>query len=172
MVDLFSILKNNNCIDIIVRTGGIVTLTVTGEYDGQRFDKPLAFSDFVFIDDFPVLMDTIDEFSSSSKTRIFTHFRIEHEGELHWAYMCCSRTAPNRFSGILLDVYEYMDSIPNDSVISEFEKRQNNKITPLNVKSTSLLDICGADYLNRIQKPFMSDPEIYSAIIDENDNII
>ena len=51
MVDLFSFLKKYNCIDIIVRTLGSVTLSVSGEYDGETFPKQLAFSDFVYIDD-------------------------------------------------------------------------------------------------------------------------
>lgn len=172
MFDLFSVLKKYNCVDIVVRTAGSVTLTIMGEYDGESFGKPLAFSDFVYIDDFPTLMNTINEFANSTKSRMFTHFRIEHDGELHWAYMCCGKTAPGRFSGILLDVYEYIDCIPNDSVIREFEKRQGNKISALNNNSASLLEICGKDYLKRIQSPFTSDPELYTAILDENGNVI
>lgn len=172
MFDLFSVLKKYNCIDIIVRTAGSVTLTVTGDYDGESFSKPLAFSDFVYIDDFPPLMDKINEFTDSSQSRMFTHFRIEHDGELHWTYMCCSKTAPGRFSGILLDVYEYIDSVPNDSVIREFEKRQGAKISALNNNSASLLEICGKDYLKRIQAPFSSDPKLYTAILDEKGEVI
>ena len=172
MVDLFSFLKKYNCIDIIVRTLGSVTLSVSGEYDGETFPKQLAFSDFVYIDDFPPLMDSINEFTNSSRNRMFLHFRIEHDGELHWAYMCCNKSAPNRFTGVLLDVYEYLDFIPNDSVISEFEKKQGTKISPLNKNSASLIDICGKDYLKRIQSPFSSDPRLYSAILDESGNVI
>ncbi|MBQ9483643.1 MAG: GGDEF domain-containing protein [Ruminiclostridium sp.] len=172
MFDLFSVLKKYNCIDIIVRTSGSVTLAITGEYDGVRYDKPLAFSDFVFMDDFPPLMDTINEFASSSRTRLFTHFRIEHDGQLHWAYMCCSKSSFDRFSGILLDVYEYIDCIPNDSVISEFERKQGKKISALNNNTASLLEICGKDYLKRIQNPFTSDPKLYTAILDENGDVI
>ena len=172
MFDLFSVLKKYNCLDIIVRTVGGVTLTISGEYDGENFGKPLAFSDFVYIDDFPPLMDTINEFANSGKSRMFTHFRMEHDGELHWAYMCCSKSAPGRFSGILLDVYEYIDCIPNDSVISEFEKRQGTKISALNNNTASLLEICGKDYLKRIQNPFTSDPKLYTAILDEEGSVI
>jgi diguanylate cyclase (GGDEF)-like protein len=172
MFDLFSVLKKYNCIDIIVRTSGSVTLTIVGEYDGENFGKPLAFSDFVYMDDFPPLMDTINEFASSARNRLFTHFRIEHDGELHWAYMCCSKSSQDRFSGILLDVYEYIDCIPNDSVISEFEKRQGSKISALNNNTASLLEICGKDYLKRIQSPFTSDPKLYTAILDENSEVI
>lgn len=172
MFDLFSLLKKFNCIDIIVRTAGSVTLTVAGEYDGEVCGKTLAFSDFVYIDDFPPLMDAINEFAHGSKDRMHTHFRIEHDGELHWAYMACRKTDRRSFDGILLDVYEYIDSIPNDSVINEFEKRQGNKISPLNNNSASLLEICGKDYLRRIQSPFLSDERLFSAILDENGNVI
>lgn len=172
MLDLFSILKKYNCIDIIVKTEGSVTLTVTGEYDGETYEKALAFSDFVYIDDFPPLMDTINEFAQSVHDRIYTHFRIEHDGELHWAYMSCYKAANGVLSGILLDVYEYIDSIPNDSVISEFEKRQSSKISVLNNNAASLLEICGKDYLRRIQSPFSSDDRLVSAILDQNGNVI
>lgn len=172
MVDLFSFLKKYNCIDIIVRISGSFTLTVSGEYNGETFPQQLAFSDFVYIDDFPHLMDTINEFANSSRNRMFTHFRIGHESELHWAYMCCCKSAPNRFTGILLDVYEYIEYIPNDSVISEYEKKLGTKITPLNNNSASLLDICGKEYLKRIQTPFSADPRLYSAILDQNGNVI
>ena len=172
MFDLFSLLKKYNCIDIIVRTAGSVTLTVTGEYEGVSFGKPLAFSDFVYIDDFPPLMDTINEFANGKVSRMHTHFRMEHDGQLHWAYMCVSKTSPGRFTGILLDVYEYIDCIPNDSVISEFEKRQGMKISALNNNTASLLEICGKDYLRRIQSPFTSDPKLYTAILDENGAVI
>ncbi|MBR5090365.1 MAG: GGDEF domain-containing protein [Ruminiclostridium sp.] len=172
MSELFSVLKKFNCIDIIVRTAGIVTLTVSGEYNGESYNKQYAFSDFVYIDDFPVLMNTINEFANSTKNRMFTHFRMEHDGELHWAYMCCSKTAPGRYNGILLDVYEYIDCIPNDSVISEFEKKQGMKISALNNNAASLLEICGRDYLKRIQSPFSSDPKLYTAILDEEGKVI
>ena len=172
MFDLFSLLKQYNCIDIIVKTAGSITLTVVGEYDGTTYGKPLAFSDFVYIDDFPPLMDTINEYAHGSAERMHTHFRIEHEGELHWAYMSCCKVDQGKFSGILLDVYEYIDSIPNDSVISEFEKRQGNKISPLNNNSASLLEICGKDYLRRIQNPFSSDPRLYTAILDKDGSVI
>ena len=172
MFDLFSLLKKYNCIDITVKTAGSVTLTVAGEYDGESYGKALAFSDFVYIDDFPPLMDTINEFAHGYRDRMYTHFRIENEGELHWAYMACRKTGQKTFSGILLDVYEYIDSVPNDSVINEFEKRQGNKISPLNNNSASLLEICGKDYLRRIQSPFLSDDRLVSAILDEKGNVI
>ena len=172
MFDLFSVLKKYNCLDITVRVFGNATLTINGEYDGKFYGSSIAFSDFVYIDDFPILMDTISEFVNSANTRIHTHFRIEHDGELHWAYMSCRKTDPDTFAGILLDVYEYIDCIPDDSVISAFEKRQEHKISVLNNNSASLLEICGKDYLNRIQKPFLSDERLYSAILDESGNVI
>ena len=101
MFDLFSLLKQYNCIDIIVKTAGSITLTVVGEYDGTTYGKSLAFSDFVYIDDFPPLMDTINEYAHGSAERMHTHFRIEHDGELHWAYMSCCKVDQGKFSGIL-----------------------------------------------------------------------
>lgn len=172
MLDLFSVLKKYNCLDITVRVFGNVMLTITGDYDGKYYGRSIAFSDFVYIDDFPILMDTISEFMNGTNSRLHTHFRIEHEGELHWAYMSCRKTDPDTFAGILLDVYEYIDCIPDDSVISAFEKRQEHKISALNNNSASLLEICGKDYLNRIQKPFLSDERLYSAILDENGSVI
>lgn len=172
MFDLFTVLKKYNCLDITVRVFGNVTLTITGDYDGKYYGKSLEFSDFVYIDDFPILMDTISEFMNGVNTRMHTHFRIEHDGELHWAYMSCRKTDPDTFAGMLLDVYEYIDCIPDDSVISAFEKRQEHKISALNNNSASLLEICGKDYLNRIQKPFLSNEGLYTAILDENGNVI
>ncbi len=170
---LFDILKKYNCLDICVRIAGSVTLTVVGEYDGATYSKSLPFSDFVYIDDFPTLMDTIAEFTTGTSDRLYTHFRMEHDGDLHWAYMCCHKTSDfTRFDGVILDVYEYVDSIPNDSVISEFERKRGSKISALNNNSASLLEICGMDYLLRIQKPFASDPKLYTAILDENGALV
>ncbi len=173
MSNLFDILKKYNCLDICVRISGSVTLTVVGDYDGETYTKPLPFSDFVYIDDFPPLMDAVAEFANGSNDRLYTHFRMEHDGALHWAYLCCHKTAEfGRFDGVILDVYEYVDSIPNDSVISEFERKRGSKITGLNNNSASLLEICGMDYLLRIQKPFAENPKLYTAIIDENEKLI
>ena len=173
MFDLFSIFKKYNCLDIAVHISGSVTLSIVGDYDGRNYSKPLPFSDFVYIDDFPTIMNKIADFDNSTDERLFTHFRIEHDGELHWAYLCCHKTdEENCFSGVLLDVYEYMDRIPNDTVISEFEKRQERKISSLNNNTTSIVDICGMDYLMRVQKPFAENPLLYTAILDENGAVV
>ena len=170
---LFNILKKYNCIDISVRVSGSMTLSVIGNYGGETYPKPLPFSDFVYIDDFPMLMDNIAEFVNGANDRLYTHFRMENDGQLHWAYLCCRKTENfDRFAGVLLDVYEYIDCIPNDSVISAFEKRQDGKISALNNNSASLLEICGMDYLLRVQKPFAEDRNIYTAILDENEKLI
>ena len=88
MFDLFSVLKKYNCLDVCVRISGSVALSVTGEYGGEYFTGSLPISEFVYIDDFPVLMDTLAEFANGNKDRMYSHFRIEHDGELHWAYLC------------------------------------------------------------------------------------
>lgn len=169
MFDLFSIFKKYNCLDICIHVSGSVTLSIIGDYDGRTYAKPLPFSDFVYIDDFPAIMNKIADFANSSDERLFTHFRMEHDGELHWAYLCCHKTGEDdRFDGVLLDVYEYMDRIPNDNVIREFEKRQDRKISSLNNNSASIVEICGMDYLLRIQKPFADDRRLYTAILNEN----
>ena len=169
MFDLFSIFKKYNCLDICVRISGSVTLSVIGDYDGRTYAKPLPFSDFVYIDDFPAIMNKIADFANSTDERLYAHFRMEHEGELHWAYLYCHKTnEEDRFNGILLDVYEYMDRIPQDNVIKEFEKRQDRKISSLKDNSASIVEICGMDYLLRIQKPFSDDKRLYTAILNEN----
>ena len=169
MFDLFSILKKYNCLDICVRVSGSVTLSIIGDYDGRTYVKPLPFSDFVYIDDFPAIMNKIADFANSTDERLYTHFRMEHDGELHWAYLCCHKTSEEeRFDGVLLDVYEYMDHIPDDNVIKEYENRQTRKITTVNNNSASLTEICGEDYLLRIQKPFAEDKHLYTAILNEN----
>ncbi len=173
MFDLFSVLKKYNCLDVCVRVSGSVSLSVTGEYGGEYFTGSLPISDFVYIDDFPTLMDTLAEFANSSQDRMYSHFRIEHEGELHWAYMCLRKDGnADRFTGTLLDVYEYIDCLPNDSVISQFEKKRESTITGLNSNTASLLEICGEKYLLRIQKPFAENKKLFTAILDENGEII
>lgn len=172
MNDLFALLKKYNCIDIRIRVIGSITMEVVGEYDdGEVFLKPFPFSDFVYIDDFPTLMDALNEFALSNKSRMYTHFRLEFENELHWAYMCCSKE-DDCFKGVLLDVYEYLDCIPNDSVINEFEQRQGMKISELNKNGASLEEICGAGYLAKVQKPFLDDKSIVSVIFDDDRRII
>ncbi len=173
MFSLFDILKKYNCLDICVSIAGSVTLSVIGEYDGESFSGALPFSDFVYIDDFPLFMDTLAEFANGNNDRMHTHFRIEHDGELHWAYMNLRKNGdPEKFCGTLLDVYEYIECIPNDSVISQFEKRRKSKISGLNSNTATLLEICGEKYLLRIQKPFAENSKLCTAILDENEQLI
>lgn len=172
MNELFALLKKYNCIDIRVRTVGSITMQIVGNYDdGEVLLRAYPFSDFVYIDDFPTLMDTLNEFALSGKSRMYTHFRLEFENELHWAYMCCSKN-DDCFDGVLLDVYEYLDCVPNDSVINEFEQRQGMKISELNNNGATLEEICGKSYLMKVQKPFLNDKNIVSAIFDDKNRLI
>ncbi len=153
-------------------TGSFV-LHVKGNYDEvEEFNRVFPFSEFVYIDDFPALMDTFNEFTSGNKLRMYTHFRLEFEGELHWAYLCCEKDLNcAAFDGVLMDVYEYLESVPNDTVIAEFENRQGRKISALNRNSATLEEICGKEYLEKIQQPFY-EMGVDSAIYDDKDGLI
>lgn len=173
MNSLSALLKKYNCIDIHIDIIGSVTLNVIGNYDGSEIvDKAFPISDFVYIDDFPLLMDRLNEFSASPLTRMYTHFRLELDKELHWAYLCCHKSSRGGFDGVLLDAYEYLDCIPNDNVVAEFEQRQSKKISELNNNSATLEEIVGRDYLIKIQAPFLGDEHISSAILNENGRVI
>ncbi len=170
---LSELLKKYNCIPVQININGSFVLTVKGQYDEQcDFNRIFPFSEFVYIDDFPTLMNTFNDFTSGNKMRMYTHFRMEFAGEFHWAYLCCEKTAAGTvFDGVLMDVYEYLDSVPNDNVIIEFENRQSRKISELNQNGATLEEICGSDYLEKIQLPFF-EIGVDSAIMDEKGNII
>ncbi len=173
MTNLSELLKKYNCIPIQIDTNGGFVLNVKGGYDEDVPERTFLFSKFVYINDFPSLMNTFNDFAAGGKRRLNTHFRMEFEKELHWAYLCCEKSGDNMtYDGVLLDVYEYMDCIPNDNVIREFEQRQSKKISELNKNSASLEEIYGRDYLRRIQLPFSAFGNIASAIFDDNDKLI
>lgn len=173
MNNLSDLLKKYNCIPVQIDINGSFMLHVKGNYDEKtEFNRSFPFSEFVYIDDFPVLMDAFNEFTSGNKVRMYTHFRTEFKGELHWAYLCCEKSqVATIFDGVLMDVYEYLDSVPNDSVISEFENRQGRKISDYNSNGATLEEICGRDYLERIQLPFVN-MGVDSAVFDEKGRLI
>ena len=173
MNNLSELLKKYNCIPVQIDINGSFVLNVRGNYDEPiEFSRLFPFSEFVYIDDFPTLMNTFNDFTAGAKTRMYTHFRMEFEGELHWAYLCCEKSSvPMVFDGVLMDVYEYLDSVPNDSVITEFENRQSRKISDLNCNGATLEEICGKDYLEKIQQPF-AEMGVDSAIFDDKGVLI
>lgn len=173
MNNLSEILKKYNCIPVRVDINGSFILEVKGNYDeNEEFNRTFPFSEFVYVDDFPTLMNTFNDFTSGNKNRMYTHFRLEFGNELHWAYLCCEKSSGGKaFDGVLMDVYEYLECIPNDNVISEFENRQGKKISELNKNGATIEEICGKDYLEKIQIPF-TEMGVDSAIFDEKERII
>ncbi len=173
MKDFSALLKKYNCIWIRIESAGSFTLRVMGNYGVDDFSRePILFSEIVHMEDFPALMNTFNDFSSDSEPRLCTHFRMELESELRWAYLCCEKSGEKGvYNGVLLDVYEYLDCIPNDSVIAEFESRQKRKISDLNSNSAALDEICGAEYLKKAQVPFLK-MGILSSICDERGRLL
>lgn len=174
MNKLSELLKKYNCIPVSIKIKGSFILNINGKYDEpNEIQRVYPFSEFVYIDDFPALMNTFNDFTSGNKTRMYTHFRLEFENQLHWAYLCCEKSEESNtlFNGVLMDVYEYLDCIPNDSVISEFENRQDGKISELNQNGATLEEICGKDYLEKIQLPF-AEMGVDSAIFDDRGKLI
>lgn len=173
MNSLSALLKKYNCIRVEIGISGSLTLRVLGSYDELRSAEPLPLSEIVYIDDFPPLMNAFYDFAASSQTRLNTHFRMEYENELHWAYLCCEKTGKDgSFGGILLDVYEYLDCIPNDSVFGEFEKRQKRKISEINRNGAGLEEILGRDYLSRVLGALTVTGYVDAAFFDENGRLI
>ncbi len=173
MTNLSGLLKKYNCIPIQINTNGGFTLNVKGKYDEEEPERSFLFSEFVYINDIPSLMNTFNDFAAGSKMRLNTHFRMEFEKELHWAYLCCEKSDDDMtFDGVLLDVYEYMDCIPNDNVINDFERRQSKKISELNKNGATLEEIYGCNYLKKIQQPFSDYGNIDSAIFDETGKLV
>ena len=62
--------------------------------------------------------------------------------------------------------------MPDDNVISEFEHRQSTKISVLNNNTASIEEICGREYLVKIQKPFLGESGVYAAIFDEKGHVV
>lgn len=170
---LSELLKKYNCIRVEIGISGSLTLRVLGSYDELTDASPLPLSEIVYIDDFPPLMNAFYDFAASAQTRLNTHFRMEHGNELHWAYLCCEKTgADGSFGGILLDVYEYLDCMPNDSVFSEFEKRQNLKISEMNRNGAGLEEILGRDYIARVLRALTGTGLVDAVIYDEHGRTI
>lgn len=174
MRDLSALLKKYNCIWVRIEIGDRLTLCVKGKYDVEDLPRQsLLLSEIVYADDFPTLMNTLSDFSTNGELRMYTHFRMELGNELHWAYLCCEKSEwdDGGYNGVLLDVYEYLDCIPNDSVISEFESRQKEKIAEHEGDPATLSDICGSEYLRKIQLPFLI-TGVASAIYNERGKLI
>lgn len=173
MNKLSEILKKYNCIPVQIDTKSGFILNVKGNYDEEEPVRSFAFSNFVYTNDIPSLMNTFNDFAIGSKRRLNTHFRMEFEKELHWAYLCCEKSDDAAiYDGVLLDVYEYMECIPNDNVVNEYERRQSRKISELNKNGASLEEIYGFDYLKRIQIPFVQGGIVDSAIFDDNGKVL
>lgn len=173
MTNLSGILKKYNCIPVRIDTKGGFTLNVTGSYDESEFQRTYLFSDFVYTNDIPSLMNCFNDFATGNKMRLNTHFRLEFEKELHWAYLCCEKSDDDMiYDGVLLDVYEYMECIPYDNVVNDYERRQSKKISELNKNGATLEEIYGTDYLLRLLQPFSNCGNIDSAIFDENGKIL
>lgn len=174
MKDLSALLKKYNCIWVRIEIGDRLTLCVKGQYDVRDFPKErIPLSEIVYADDYPALMNALSDFSANGELRMYTHFRMETGSELHWAYLCCEKSerTDGGYNGVLLDVYEYLDCIPNDSVISEFESRRKEKQVEYEGEPATLSDICGMEYLRKIQLPFLI-TGVASAIYDERDKLI
>ncbi len=172
MTNLSEILKKYNCIPVCIDTKGGFILNVKGNYDEEELQRSFLFSDFVYTNDIPSLMNCFNDFATGSKKRLNTHFRMEFEKELHWAYLCCEKTDGNMvYDGVLLDVFEYMECIQYDNVVNDYERRQSKKISELNKNAASLEEIYGVDYLVKLQQPFLK-CGIESAIFDDNGRII
>lgn len=174
MKHLAALLKKYNCIWVRIEIGNRLTLCVKGNYGADKLpSERLLLSEIVYPDDFPALTNTLNDFSTNGELRVFTHFRMEFGGELHWAYLCCEKSGRNEegYSGVLLDVYEYLDCVPQDHVISEFRTRQKEKLTDPDEPPVTLSEICGLDYLRKIQLPFLI-TGIASAIYNDRDKLI
>lgn len=173
MTKLSGILKKYNCIPVRIDTRGGFVLEVKGNYDEDEPERIFLFSDFVYTNDIPSLMNTFNDFATGGRKRLNTHFRMEFEKELHWAYLCCEKSDDSMiYDGVLLDVYEYMECIPNDNVVNDYEKRQSKKISELNKNGATLEEIYGTDYLVKLQQPFFNTGFIDSAIFDENGSML
>lgn len=174
MKHLAALLKKYNCIWVRIEVGNRLTLCVKGNYGADKLPSDrLLLSEIVYADDFPALVNTLNDFSTNGELRVFTHFRMELENELHWAYLCCEKSGQNDggYNGVLLDVYEYLDCVPKDHVISEFQIREKEKLTDPDETPVTLSEICGLEYLRKIQLPFLI-TGVASAIYNDRDRLI
>ncbi len=173
MKNLSAFLKKYNCVWVRINAGGAFTLRIEGNYDGNEYpQETFPLCQIVYVEDFPALMNTFTDYSEGRSSRLYAHFRMELGSELHWAYLCCEKTEEKGvYNGVLLDVYEYLECIPNDGVIAEFESRQKLKISDLNSNGASLEEVCGKDYLLKAQLPFKKTGTA-TAIYDDKGRLI
>lgn len=174
MKHLAVLLKKYNCIRVRIEVGNRLTLCLRGKYGADALpDERILLSEVVYAEDYPALMSTLNDFSANGEFRAFAHFRIELENELHWAYLCCEKLdrSDGGYDGVLLDVYEYLDFVPKDRVISEFQIRQKEKLIGAEETPVTLSEIFGHEYLRKIQLPFLI-TGVASAIYNDRGKLI
>ena len=109
MTNLSEILKKYNCIPVCIDTKGGFILNVKGNYDEEELQRSFLFSDFVYTNDIPSLMNCFNDFATGSKQRLNTHFRMEFEipisicidGEIEEAQAIDFRVVPNAFNFVI-----------------------------------------------------------------------
>lgn len=145
-------------------------------------DNPFSDSDTVSLgsiihaDDYQPFCDVISNIISGHAKDFKVHVRLKTLEHFRWFYISAAPEFGDNgsftgLSGMMFDVTEYLDCEGEDAVMSSFRKKIEGSMMAAK-NAPKLLDLLGLDYLERIQQPFSHINGLFSAIVDENGEII
>ncbi len=138
--------------------------------------KTVSLGTIIHADDYQPFCDVISNIIGGHSKDLKVHVRLKTREHFRWFYISAAPELGDSgsftgLSGMMFDVTEYLDCEGEDAVMSSFRKKiEGSMIAAKN--APKLLDLLGLDYLERIQQPFSHINGLFSAIVDENGQII
>lgn len=138
--------------------------------------KTVSLGKIIHPDDFQPFCDVISDIIGRHSEDLKVHVRLKTREHYRWYYVSAAPEFSENggftgLSGMMFDVTEYLDCEGEDAVMSSFRKKIEGSLR--SAKNTpKLLDLLGLEYLERIQMPFSHIEGLYSAIVDENGEVI
>jgi len=150
-------------------------VTIYGDNPSGRKSRRFFPSEIVSPEDLPLLISQIDDVMAGKQNVLQTHARIKTDEDYGWYLLRCERKkekfGKTHLDGFIFDVTGYLAFAKEDSVLLEYKRKNEEKISRVNSKEITLTDILDTDYLQKIQAPLKA-KGVYSGIFDENDVLI
>lgn len=133
-------------------------------------------ADIIHPDDYQPFCEVVGEVIGKQRMAVKSHARLKTGDKYLWYYISAAPVfredgSLQEFCGMMFDVTDYLDCEGEDLVMQRFRSKSEASMKSV-VETPRLLDILGADYLERIQQPFTMIEGLYSAIADEDSKVI
>ena len=134
----------------------------------------ILMSETIHPDDYQPFCEVISQLIAGTANDIKVHARLKNGGEYQWFYITGKArrdSTPLTYAeGMMFNVTDYLDCEGEDIVMRRYRSKHNVKLS--DQSTYTLRDILGEDYLVRIQQPFSQTAGLYSAITDNDGNVI